>query len=231
MSSFSKSNVSLLKGVSTRGNNILETERLQKKAQAMNANEKSITTLKVKSLKYIRTHQQLISKFTDIAALPGEGCQLRIITQQQINAFTLLLLIHQQHGIKNLHCTSFNYSQDAIDALLSFLNEGCEAVTLVCNDSLRQMMPQRYVYLKEAHARNNGRMRLAVVHNHTKISLIHTHDDKFFVIEGSGNFSKNTKIEQYIFEQCTETYIFHKHWIEHFFSDDYRKMKRDEILK
>lgn len=74
-----------------------------------------------------------------------------------------------------------------------------------------------------------SRLRLAIVHNHTKIACIRTADSRFFVIEGSGNFSDNVKIEQYTFEQSKQSFDFHRHWIESLFAPDYKKMKRDEI--
>lgn len=43
---------------------------------------------------------------------------------------------------------------------------------------------------------------------------IKTLEDEYFVIEGSGNLSDNARIEQYLFEQCKETYDFHVSWMQ-----------------
>ena len=231
MGSFSDNRFSKLKGIVTRSNNIQEVDRLQKKKQLMSEKEKSVARLQVMSSNYANRHFKRIEKFTEIASMPEEGEQIRIITQQQINTYTLILMIQQQFGIKQLYCTTYNFSSVAINLLTELLANGCERLTLVCNESLRQLMPARYLQLKEAHRNHNGRLRLAVIHNHTKIALIETQDNRFFVVEGSGNFSDNVKVEQYLFEQSKQAFNFHQSWIEHLFTDDYAMMKRDEILR
>ena len=43
---------------------------------------------------------------------------------------------------------------------------------------------------------------------------IKTTDNRYFVVEGSGNLSNNARIEQYLFEQSKEMFDFHKSWVD-----------------
>lgn len=229
-SKLSAAKLEILKGVSTRSVNIQETDRIEKKKILLSNENKAVSKLLVRTSRYVNRHCMMIEKFKEVSNFPNEGEQIRIVTQQQINAFTLLQMIHSEVGIDELYCTSYNFSSIAIQSLMHFLSSGCQQMTIVANESMKQMAPKRYDDLNNAYKAYKGRLKVAIVHNHTKITLIRTKDNRFFVIEGSGNFSDNVKIEQYLFEQSKDTFQFHQQWIENFFSEDYRKMKRDVIL-
>jgi len=49
--------------------------------------------------------------------------------------------------------------------------------------------------------------KIAFTWNHCKIGLIKTKEN-YYVIEGSGNYSENEEVEQYIFENLKESYYF-----------------------
>lgn len=48
--------------------------------------------------------------------------------------------------------------------------------------------------------------------NHSKVTLLRS-SDNHFVIEGSGNFSDNSRHEQYIFLNSKKVFYFRKNWI------------------
>lgn len=56
--------------------------------------------------------------------------------------------------------------------------------------------PDRVSELKELYQRMDGRVRVALCRNHSKISLVRC-GDRHFTVTGSGNYSFDTKIEQY----------------------------------
>ncbi|MDD2328602.1 MAG: hypothetical protein PHZ13_09865, partial [bacterium] len=51
--------------------------------------------------------------------------------------------------------------------------------------------------------------------NHAKVVLIRT-DDKYYVIEGSANWTGNPRIEQNVLVQSRDLFEFHKGWMEEY---------------
>lgn len=62
--------------------------------------------------------------------------------------------------------------------------------------------------------------------NHAKVLLIRTEDNRYFVIEGSANWTANPRIEQNIVVQSKTLYDFHKSWTQTYFNQD-KKQNQD----
>jgi len=60
--------------------------------------------------------------------------------------------------------------------------------------------------------KHHSDVKLAFVWNHAKVMGIKS-GSNYYIIEGSGNLSDNARIEQYLIENCKETYDFHNEWI------------------
>ncbi|MBN2744506.1 MAG: hypothetical protein JXR39_11495 [Marinilabiliaceae bacterium] len=133
-----------LKGITTVSRHIQETDRLEKNKIQQSDELKYIKKLQLTHLRYQNRRFQQISSFKELSSLPEDGELIKLVTQQQINAYTLILMIHQQHGIHSAYVTTYNFSSVAIQSLLNLLSDGCDRLTLVCNESMRLMMPKRF---------------------------------------------------------------------------------------
>jgi hypothetical protein len=103
------------------------------------------------------------------------------------------------------------------------------SLKIVISDSINFRMPERIREMKAEYEKKRFNFELELVWNHTKIALIKCKEN-YYVIEGSGNYSDNSEIEQYRFENNKQSYDFHKDWIEKQVFEK-RLKKRHEIMK
>jgi hypothetical protein len=139
---------------------------------------------------------------------PQEDEILLLWTLKQCNSFSIILAIIKTYGkIEDLRISSYNISKKIIDSLFELVNNGhVKKLSLYVSDVAKAHFPESFDRLNEVSAGNNN-IETHFVWNHSKIALIQTHNN-FFVCEGSGNFSMNSKFEQYIIFNNKEVYNF-----------------------
>ena len=231
MGSFNAGDLSILKGINTKGKIVLDRE-LQAKNDIEKSNDNlTIDKIQLSFVRYKNLHALKVSNFAELAGLPEVGEQYRIVTQQQINAFSLIQYVAQQRTIDEMYITVYSINERTIMGLFELMDNGTLGkLSIVIADSMRQLQPQRVEQLRIGHAQRTGRIRIAFLYNHTKIAAMRCGND-YFVVEGSGNFSENARIEQYVFENNRDAYEHHKKWIETMiFDPTNKKYKRHEIL-
>lgn len=203
------------------------------KAKEIESPKQILDKALIKKNKYFSMHVQKISTLKDLTELPAKDEQFRLITQQHFNTFTFILYIIEKHGqINDLDVITFNINEGTILALLDLLDRKIILnLRIVISDSVKFRMPQRVEQLKKAYEdrKESGNFMVLFVWNHSKIAIAKT-GENYYIIEGSGNFSSNAEIEQYIFENNKEMYEFHKGWINDVLFSDHRG-KRLEYLE
>lgn len=186
-------------------------------------------------IKYLESQYLKVENISKIIEFPKVGEQLRLITQQQFNAFTLILHILQNYKIAE-SVTLIVYSIDAktIASIFDMLDDGIiQQLTIVLSSPMKKLQPKRYEQLKSGFQKrkHQNNIRIALTENHAKITLIKC-SENYFVIEGSGNFSSNARIEQYLFENNKQSFDFHMSWLnEIVFKPETLKWKRLEIFE
>jgi len=193
-------------------------KRLQNEAEKLVKDSKVIR-------RFLEKQHNKVSSFSELSSLPQKNEQIRIITQQSMNAYALLLYIVESTNIQECYLTTYNMDKNTIQGLRAMVDSGIiQKLTLVISDSVNFRMPDRASELKKI--AGNG-ISLIFCWNHTKIILAKS-DKNYYVIEGSGNLSDNARIEQYLIEDCEETYNFHKNWIDEIKTKDYKRISIHE---
>jgi hypothetical protein len=231
MGSFSSGDLSKLKGVDTKAKVTVDREAMAKNAVEKNKNDISIDKIQLSFVCYKNMHALKVANFAELASLPEVGEQYRIVTQQQINAFSLIQFVAQQRTIDEMYVTVYSINERTIMGLFELMDTGTIGkLAIVIAESMRQLQPQRVDQLRNGYAKYAGRLRIAFLHNHSKISAMRC-GNNYFVVEGSGNFSENASIEQYVFENNRDAFEHHQKWIENVILDpSSQKTKRHEIL-
>jgi len=182
-----------------------KTKILQNESKKIIKDKKIYRKFLDKQYSRVRNISELLGK------LPKKNEQIRIITQKSFNAYAILLYILEQKNIEECYIATYNIDKNTIKGLKLLVDsDNIKKLTIVISNSLNFRMPDRANELKKI---ANKKIQIIFVNNHTKITCVKTKED-FYVIEGSGNLTDNATIEQYLFENCKETYNFHKEWIE-----------------
>ncbi len=94
------------------------------------------------------------------------------------------------------------------------INEGLIEDATILISNLRNKACSKKEALTRDLFMNNNRVELIFASSHAKIISIETYDGNYYTIEGSGNLSFNSRIEQYIIDNDKELYDFHNQWIK-----------------
>ncbi len=160
--------------------------------------------------KFQEKNYQTINSIKEIG-LPKPGEQLRLITMKSFNTISFINHIASKEVIQHLVLVIFAINKEAVKCLLDLISEGkilkIECIVSSIRNAGYSIKSQAVEILKQ----NN--IPITFVNSHAKISAIKTKNNNY-VIEGSGNFSYNGRIEQYIIDNDKALFKFTLLWIK-----------------
>lgn len=159
------------------------------------------------SVKQIQKGMQRINRIKDLSDLPKKGEEFVYFVDGQFDAIDFLQFILQTHNkIDFLGMASYSYSKISANLIRNLVENGIvQECFLASTTSLRTRYPESYSII-ESIIGNIERRYTAL---HAKILLVETAKN-FYVLDGSGNFSKNARIEQYHFSNNEKLFNFYK---------------------
>ena len=158
---------------------------------------------------YLSHQLYCISGLNDLVRIPSEGEIFFLQTDKSFNAFTFLPWIAKRHFIQEIYASTYSIGTQVVEALQEMQQKGqINEVSLLISDSMIKRNPKTIEVL-EAVIRHNPSFKVKYKWNHSKITLIKT-EDFHIVLEGSGNWSKNAQIEQYVLLNNEQVYEFRK---------------------
>ena len=168
---------------------------------------------KYQAIKNLTVENYKVNSFKHIIPQIEKGVLYNIITQKVINPYTFILTVLSEHKtIEELHIATYRVSEAALTNFKYMLdNKLIGNFILLVNDNYETLMRDK-VNILLAMDRELDNFKLIKKNSHAKITLIKV-ADKHLVIQGSGNYSTNPKIEQYSIMDNEKLYNFHKEWI------------------
>lgn len=135
-------------------------------------------------------------------------------TVNSFNAFTFIpYLINHTGSINELVISTYSINNKIINSLSGFLvNSLVGSVYILISDSAKFRIPIVVDNLEQLAESFPQQVKIRYAWNHSKVTLIRT-NEHHFVIEGSGNFSENSRHEQYVLLNSREIFEFRKKWI------------------
>lgn len=195
---------------------MFKPERFEKKERSFLTGENIAETATLRPKVVKTTTQEKINQaffaVEKICGIPGKDMQHRIVTVKAIVTFQFILAVLGAEKIKNLHIAIYRIGKKTLTELIKLQEAGdIGNMFFLINTGLPKLVPGVFEIMK-AHEGPNFQIRIE--HTHTKIVLMHTDLNNFYVVEGSGNMSQNGQFEQYIFEENPAAYRFHREWME-----------------
>lgn len=158
--------------------------------------------------KYLALHLQKVKNLSqDLQRLPNPEEFFFLHTENSFNAFTFIPLIANHQGIRELHASTYSINRRVIDGIVELHDGGLiDKVSLLLSDSLKQRSSQTIDHLNGLLS-TRPNIQVNYAWNHSKVCLMKT-EHNAFVVEGSGNWSENAAIEQYVFYNSQTVYDF-----------------------
>ena len=193
-----------------------ETELFRKTTKLENENRKLLMDKKVYRRFLDKQYNRVSSIDELLGKLPEKNEQIRIITQKSFNAFAILLYIAEKVNIEELILGVFRIDKNSVTGIKELYESmNIKQITIILSSFFIQTKkPEQSAQMLIEFAKDKENIKIVFCWNHTKIMGVKTNDDKYYIVEGSGNMTDNAKIEQYLFEQSKEMYYLHKSWME-----------------
>ena len=187
--------------ISQDGKKISSQKALEQRALKRIIKNNKIHFLKAKAL-------------SDLCLKPKKNEQYRIITEKQFNAYALILHLLQTEIIEEMYLAIYRINQPTVDSLIDLIesNKIKKSTFVISNFFNQTKKPEKWAIKLKNFCDKNDRCKHIYIHNHSKVLAIKTKEN-YFIFEGSGNMSDNARIEQYIYEESKDVFLFHKKWM------------------
>ena len=163
--------------------------------------------------RFMQLHEARVETIKELTGrIPGDGEIFFLWTVNSCNAFTFIPFLIKECGpIDELILATYSINIRIIEALTRLIDKGMvHQVDIFISDSIRGRLPKVYDQLMALQETKPVRIRYAW--NHAKVALIRC-GDRYFDVEGSGNWGENAQHEQYVFLQSREVFEFRKNEI------------------
>lgn len=179
---------------------------------AKDTNVSGLEQMKDASIKlYKEKVFQVIDKIKELK-LPKSKEQLRLITRRSFNAVSFLKFIAEQEKVLNLICCIYSINHEAAMIIDELIKQGrIENATLLISNLRNKAHREKEQLTKDLFV-DNPKIKLIYASSHSKIMSFETEKENYYTIEGSGNLSFNSRIEQYVIDNDKDLFEFTNKW-------------------
>lgn len=180
-----------------------------KEAQPVSADEQATDKDAKLSMRFLADHYKRVESVKALVGQPPEqGECLFLWTEKSFNAFTFVpYLIKERGHIDELTLSTYSINKRILLSFMRLVEAGqIGTMYLAVADSLKHQRPA-VTDLLDAFALSRPQLTVTYAWNHSKIMLARCGEDHF-VVEGSGNWSENSRHEQYVFANSKALYGF-----------------------
>lgn len=160
--------------------------------------------------KFVKKTTAVIKKVIEIG-LPKKGEQLRLITTSAFNSIAIIKYIAETEKIKSAKLVIFAINQEAAKVLIELKESGLLKNCILVISSIRNAgIKDKSIAVEML----KNHFDIIFITSHAKISVLETEKENYYIIEGSGNFSYNARLEQYIIDNDKNLFDFSNEWIK-----------------
>ena len=166
---------------------------------------------------FLSTHQVKLNSLKSLVGNPpSPGVAYFIWTDKSFNAFTFIPYFIKEYGyIKELVISTYSINQRILDSFSRYINMGkIQSIILLLSETMKFRNPKVADQLAIYANTHKDIIRFHFGWNHSKITLLNC-GDQFFTAEGSGNWSENSRHEQYVMINSQKVFEFRKNCIIH----------------
>jgi len=163
--------------------------------------------------KFIEKTYQVIKQVEEIG-LPKPNEQIRLVTFRSFNAALFLAYICEKYKVENLILVVYSINAEAAQLINDLVLSGKIQGAKILMSNLRNKAHRQKEQITRDNFVNNPKIDLFFASSHSKIMAIKTTCGEHFVLEGSGNLSFNSRVEQYVLDNDVDLYNFTDKWTE-----------------
>ena len=168
------------------------------------------------SEQFLLMHERKIDSIKELVGKTPNSNEVYFLwTDKSFNAFTFIPYIIKEFGvIDELVISTYSINQRILDSFSRYINMGkISSISLLISETMKFRNPKVADQLSMYANNLKHILKYGYNWNHSKVTLLRT-GEHHFVVEGSGNWSENSRNEQYVFLNSENVFNFRKKWIE-----------------
>lgn len=155
-----------------------------------------------------------VIKNVEEVGLPMPNEQVRLITFRSFNASVFFAYLCQKTTIEHIAISVYSINHEAATLIDRLVKERkIQRVTMLMSN-LRNKAHREKEHLTRQLFVNNPNIDLFFAKTHAKIAVTKCACGNYYCLEGSGNMSYNSRIEQYVLDNSKGLYEFTVGWME-----------------
>lgn len=166
-----------------------------------------------KSLRIFKQKTAMVISHIEEIGLPKKGEQIRIVTKRSFNAVAFLKYIAEQEQIEKLNLVVYSINHEAATIIHELIEQRKILKAEILISNLRNKAHRQKEELTKQLFVDNPNISLFYCSSHAKIMNFKTVKGNFYNVEGSGNLSYNSRVEQYVIDNCEIVFNFTEEWM------------------
>lgn len=156
--------------------------------------------------------------YESLKSFPENGEMCSFVSKGLSDAGSFLFAFYKCEGaIDEAIVVTWTISKSNIIKLLDYVDEGkIKKLTVLINDGLLKTNSTKpiYAFMRLEFDKRKDKISYAVANSHAKIQMYKSESGKFTTVSGSGNWSGNPRIENYVIIGGESVFDYNKKWVE-----------------
>lgn len=179
-----------------------------------NYNAKAAKIAFKKQIKKIDRDQAFKELISEVGGLPSKDECVVIKTNGCSDTGSIFKYIIKQKKCKELFLSTWIISKPNIEMICSAIDDGkLENLYFVVSKRLKELKKSDYAYLVEELKKRKDKCLFKIFNSHAKTFSVSTEDGDFYTVSGSGNWTENPRVENYIIFNDIDIFQHSKDWM------------------
>lgn len=179
-----------------------------------NFNSKSRKIAFKKQLKKSNRDEAFEDIIKEVNGLPKQNELLLIKTNGCSDTGSIFTEISKQFKLDTLYLSTWIISRENIERILKDIDSGnLKKVYFVVSKRLKELKKSNYAFLVEEFSKRKDKCVFKISNSHAKTFSISTICGENFTVTGSGNWTENPRIENYVIFNDIEILNHNKEWM------------------
>lgn len=162
--------------------------------------------------RYCERHFALIDTLDNLG-LPKPGEQIRIVTRRVFNSVQFLEWVVKTETITDLKIAIYSINFHAAKILVNLISGGKIQRCEILMSNLRNKAHREKEEVVRKMFIDHPNIQIFYCSSHAKAFSCATDQGNYYTLEGSGNMSYNSRIEQYVIDNARDMYAFTCQWM------------------
>jgi hypothetical protein len=167
-----------------------------------------------KSLKKIDRDDSFTEIINSVNGLPKENEAVLIKTNGCSDTGSIYSEISNTFNLDTLYLSTWIISKENIERILKDIDSGkLKKVFFVVSKRLKELKKSNYAFLVEEFSKRKSNCFFRIANSHAKTFSVSTICGNNFTVTGSGNWTENPRIENYVIFNDIEVLNHNKEWM------------------